>query len=603
MKKLTITIVFTLLHASAWSADLWDLRALAKSQNDSVALKQSDGNPYKNFSTKNARSVVDVANNLSLLSGIYPRLLFSNSPTVNAVAGRKDGEPYIVIHSGLFDIIKDDPAMMAALIGHEMAHLYYRHGQKQAEIDQHTRALASFLGTALEMVFIGRYGVIGLGRNLSNEVQEVVSNAYSRDYEREADKQGAIWAIQTGYDANSVPRLFLELEKANGNSLVPFLQSHPNPSDRFEATTRTSEDYKKRSAATVTSDPDLLSLIRKIDEAREKELPTSPEGQDGAQLFRSRRYAEAKEKFEGCAATGEIACLNNLGVLYQYGLGVRSDAREAARLYKSASDKGSGHGQVNYIGLILTGIDEEHDTAKVVEMTLEASQKGSPKAMGLFASGANAGQTLPKEYVATYMGLMPKQSIIANYAKAAALRGEKEGLSALGNAYAMGWGIPQNIELAEMYLTRAAAMNDTSAYAGLLNIYETMNPDANKANAIKARFASRPALDSALAGIRVWFYCSREPRSEHFSAKCFELATKFRPHPLGPVAYGYAVFHGLGTEKNPIEGTSWIAAYKAKQTKNVLANAMYESFTQSLGPSELQQVQKRSLEILANQSK
>jgi len=104
--------------------------------------------------------------------------------------------------------------------------------------------------------------------------------------------------------------LFLELEKANGNSLVPFLQSHPNPSDRFEATTRTSEDYKKRSAPTVTSDPDLLSLIRKIDEAREKELPTSSEGQDGAQLFRSRRYAEAKEKFEGCAATGEIACLS-----------------------------------------------------------------------------------------------------------------------------------------------------------------------------------------------------------------------------------------------------------------------------------------------------
>ena len=597
--RLAFFSLFCLFHTAVKAEDYWDIRQIALSKAAVVPLKKSDGSVYFDLPTVSAKEIVEVTDKFSLLSGVYPKLLLKGSNVVNAFATYNEGEPLVVLNKGILDLIEKDKSSVAALLGHEISHLYLGHLQKKAAVNQNTEVLASFIGGFLEAFFIGRYGVVGLGVNLSNDLKTVVESAYSRDYERDADRQGMIWAIQAGYDPNGASRLFKELEKSQGNSVIPFLSSHPNPSERFETAIQLSEDLSKFQPIEGLTNSSLFALNRKIDQDHQKQLPTSPEGIEAISLLQSKNYSELKQKLEVCSAKGEVACINNLGVVYQYGLGVQPDRKEAAKQFKIASEKGSGAAQFSYITLYAAGVLGPPDTLKIIEMALEASEKGSPRAMGTFAYAVQTTQLLPREYAALHSANLPKESVIIDYAKASAMRGTKDGQLALGNFYISGWGVPKNIDLAEKYLLQALAQNDVRAYAGLLNIYESVRPDASKAKSITSRLSSNKNLDSVIAQFRVWFYCGSTSTSNEFKQKCFELAQKARSQSVGPIAYGYALSQGIGTEKNVIEGAAWLVAYTAKNNGNFFANAMNQRMLEGKSDIELSKIRARAAEIAA----
>ena len=596
MFKKYLLVVFLAFHQLSASAEEWDFRQIARSEYQYVKLNNRDGSTYMNFPVAFAREFMDVVDKLSLLSGIYPKVLLSSSKEINAFATYIYGEPAIFINKGMLDLLAKDYAMVAALLGHEMAHLYFRHGDQKAAINQNAAAVASFIGGFLEAAFIGRFGVVGLGVDLSRDMKEIAVNVYSRDFEREADRQGAIWSIQAGYDPRGVSRLFEELKKANGSSLTPFLDSHPSSSERIENARLLANDYEKYKSIEVLTSPELLALNQKIDDDRQRQLPTSNEGKDAMILFSQKKYEAAKVKLEICASVGEVACLNNLGVLYQYGLGLPKDLKEATKYYKLASDKGSGLAQFNYIVSYVT-LGGDVDTDRVIEMAMEASEKGSPRAMGSFAFGVQASYMLPKEYVTLLTKGFPNQTTVVNYAKASSMRGVKDGAVAMGNFYLMGWGVLKNLELAETFLNQAAAANDIRAYAGLLNLYETVRPDEVKAQLILSKLSSSPNGDAMVAILRSWFYCGQDNVSGAIADKCFQLAAKGKSLSVGPIIYGYAISSGKGTNKNVIEGAAWVAAYREKNSKNKLANAIYQSQIKHLNEEDMQKVRERALEI------
>ena len=597
--RFALVALLCLFHIAVKADEYWDVRQIALSQSPIVSLKRNDGSVYFDFPTVLAREILEVSDKLSLLSGVYPKLLLRGSSVVNAFATYNEGAPIVVLNKGILDLIAKDKSSIAALLGHEISHLYLGHQEKKAATNQNTEVLASFIGGFLEAFFIGRYGVFGLGVNLTSDLKTVVDSAYSRDYERDADRQGMIWAIQAGYDPNGASRLFKELEKSQGNSVIPFLSSHPNPSERFETAIQLSEDLSKFQPIEGLTNSSLFALNRKIDQDHQKQLPSSPEGIEAISLLQSKNYSELKQKLEICSAKGEVACINNLGVVYQFGLGVQPDRKEAAKQFKIASEKGSGLAQFSYITLYASGVLGPPDTLKIIEMALEASEKGSPRAMGTFAYAVQTTQLLPREYAALHSANLPKESVIIDYAKASAMRGTKDGQLALGNFYISGWGVPKNIDLAEKYLLQALAQNDTRAYAGLLNIYESVRPDASKARSITARLSSNQNLESGIARLRVWFYCGNTSASHEFKQKCFELAQKGRSQSVGPIAYGYALSQGIGTEKNVIEGSAWLAAYTAKNNGNLFANVMNQRMLEGKSDIELSKIRARAAEIVA----
>jgi TPR repeat protein len=548
------------------------------------------------FTPKQARSIVEIVDKLSLLSGIYPKILLMQSNEFNAFATYDQGVPFIVIKRPMFDLIANDSSLAAALLGHEMAHLYFRHGDGRAASQENAAIIGAVIGTLLEIFFIGRAGVIGLGSNIGNYVSSGIKGAYTRPQEAEADKQGMIWAIQAGYDPKGAIRLFGEMEKRGGNSLTPFLESHPNPSSRMENAQEIAELYSKYKNLEILDSPELQALNKKIDEDRERQQPKSESGKAGVTAFYSKDYLQAKVNFENCS---EIACINNLGVLYQFGLGVQVDKTRAATYYKQASDMGSGLALFNYIGLYITGVDGAPDLFKTLSIEREAAERGSSSAMGTLAITALMSQLFgfPKEWQAMVNAKLPSDKTLVNYAKAAAMRGSKDGQTALGTYYLYGYGVKKNIDLAETYLNLASNSQDLRADASLIVLYENEKINKEKVEKIKQKYANNPNGSAGLSILMASYYC-RSDISVEKQKKCFELVKAGRTFSSGPVVYGYVLSEGIGVSANVIEGNAWLL-YARDKTGHAFASWAYARNIKNMNAVDIEKIQARAKQIAA----
>ena len=61
----------------------------------------------------------------------------------------------------------------------------------------------------------------------------------------------------------------------------------------------------------------------------------------GRALQRNGSYDEAFQLFRPLVEVGYVIALNNLGKMYEHGLGVAKDEAEAVRLYRQAAEKGN----------------------------------------------------------------------------------------------------------------------------------------------------------------------------------------------------------------------------------------------------------------------
>ena len=156
-------------------------------------------------------------------------------PTPNAFAlpGGKIG-----VHTGLLPITKTD-AGLAAVIGHEMAHVTLRHGGQRM-----TRQLATSLGiAALD---------IGLGMNSEDYQQNRplilasfgagahygIALPYSRKDEYEADKIGMRYMAKAGYDPAEAIKLWKRMQAYSssiGGRPPEWMSTHPVDSNRIHA--------------------------------------------------------------------------------------------------------------------------------------------------------------------------------------------------------------------------------------------------------------------------------------------------------------------------------------------------------------------------------
>jgi metalloendopeptidase OMA1, mitochondrial len=152
-----------------------------------------------------------------------------DSPDVNAFAlpGGKVG-----VYTGLLQLATSDDEL-AAVIGHEIAHVTARHaGERMTQ--------ASLLGLGQSVVGGGvasRYG------ESASQLFKVVSGAtaavgvvlpHSRRNELEADEIGLRYAARAGYDPRAAIAFWLKMnQQGQGNSMPSFLRTHPTGDDRI----------------------------------------------------------------------------------------------------------------------------------------------------------------------------------------------------------------------------------------------------------------------------------------------------------------------------------------------------------------------------------
>ncbi len=159
--------------------------------------------------------------------GLSWQVALLDAPEVNAFAlpgGR------IGVYRGLLDRFPDQDRI-AAVLGHEIAHVVFRHGAER--VSQQFAA-----ATALELAALARDGgrdprsrellaLLGLGAQVG------VLLPFSRLHEQEADRFGQELMAQAGFDPAAAAAVWRELARAPGGPRPPaWLSTHPAARER-----------------------------------------------------------------------------------------------------------------------------------------------------------------------------------------------------------------------------------------------------------------------------------------------------------------------------------------------------------------------------------
>lgn len=146
----------------------------------------------------------------------------------------------VMVFSGLYDKQKGlvaDEDEMAAVIGHEIAHVTCRHTTEEM-----TRQLPMniiLLGAAIYAEAKGKEDLalaLGAGFLL---YEGLLLPKYSRQDEAEADAVGLMYMAKAGYDPRAAVRLWKRAYEREGDAgLFALLSSHPSNKARFQALER-----------------------------------------------------------------------------------------------------------------------------------------------------------------------------------------------------------------------------------------------------------------------------------------------------------------------------------------------------------------------------
>jgi predicted Zn-dependent protease len=150
-----------------------------------------------------------------------------DSPAVNAFA-LPGG--YIYVTRGLLAHLNDE-SELAGVLGHEIGHVTARHAAQQ-----YSKSTGASLGLAISSIFLpatrgyGQLAESGLG---------LLFLKYGREDELQADRLGAQYAAQNGWDPEGVQDMLRTLarldETATDKRGVPnYLSTHPQPADRVQ---------------------------------------------------------------------------------------------------------------------------------------------------------------------------------------------------------------------------------------------------------------------------------------------------------------------------------------------------------------------------------
>jgi len=140
-------------------------------------------------------------------------------PDANAFAmpGGKIG-----IFSGLLDVATDQH-QLAAVIGHEIAHVTREHQVAQVNRGMVTQGAAAVLGAS-----------VGMQQEAQVLAQLGLTLPFSRKHETEADEVGLAYMAEAGFDPRASITLWKNMEdKSQGARPPQFLSTHPAPENRM----------------------------------------------------------------------------------------------------------------------------------------------------------------------------------------------------------------------------------------------------------------------------------------------------------------------------------------------------------------------------------
>jgi Zn-dependent protease with chaperone function len=175
----------------------------------------------------------------------YPEFKYTfkvvNVKEINAFA--LPGGP-MYVNRGMIEAAKTEGEVVGVL-AHEMSHVALRHGTAQA-----TKATKYQIGTIAGAV-VG--AIVGgrTGNVISQTAQIGFGTAFlrfSREYEKQADLEGAQIMARAGYDPRDMANMFKTIEAQGGSGGPQWMSDHPNPGNRYDYITKEAQSLRVQNA-------------------------------------------------------------------------------------------------------------------------------------------------------------------------------------------------------------------------------------------------------------------------------------------------------------------------------------------------------------------
>lgn len=138
----------------------------------------------------------------------------------------------VVFYTGILPICANEDGI-AAVMGHEVAHAFAKHGQERMSQGQlqAVGGLAVAYGTRNDKNAQIWNAAYGLGSQVG------VMLPFSRKHETEADKLGLVFMIMAGYNGEEAAEVWVRMSERNKGKKSPpqFLSTHPSNQSRIES--------------------------------------------------------------------------------------------------------------------------------------------------------------------------------------------------------------------------------------------------------------------------------------------------------------------------------------------------------------------------------
>lgn len=216
-------------------------------------------------------------------------------------------------------------------------------------------------------------------------------------------------------------------------------------------------------------------------------------------------YYQALRFWQAAAEKGDPQAMNNLGVLYDKGLGVEPDVGRALHWYAKSADAGHPSGMCNFGRMLEQGRGVPPDAAEAARWFDLAARRGQPEAQYNLGMLYEQGHGVQKDDAAA----------AAWYSRAAAAN-QPDALARLGHFYRVGRVVKKDMPSATLLLYGAAMQGNTAAMNELESMAEA-TPE-RRANAVlfgqRLDGTDRPRMRAALK------QAGAEPEREKDSYPC-----------------------------------------------------------------------------------